>query len=72
VLVVTHLPQIAARAQRHFQVVKERGQVQVKAIEGEERVRELARMLSGSYSETALDHARELLAGAPLTPSRRG
>ncbi|PZA08891.1 MULTISPECIES: DNA repair protein RecN [unclassified Meiothermus] len=68
VLVVTHLPQIAARAQRHFQVVKERGKVQVKAIEGEERVRELARMLSGSYSETALEHARELLAGAPLTP----
>jgi DNA repair protein RecN (Recombination protein N) len=72
VLVVTHLPQIAARAQRHFQVVKEKGRVQVNAIEGEERVRELARMLSGSYSEAALEHARELLAEFPVSPPRRG
>lgn len=69
---VTHLPQIAARAQRHFQVVKEKGRVQVHAIEGEERVRELARMLSGSYSQAALEHARELLAETPLIPPRRG
>lgn len=72
VLVVTHLPQIAARAQRHFQVVKEKGRVQVNAIEGEERVRELARMLSGSYSEAALEHARELLAEFPVSPLKRG
>jgi len=36
--------------------------VRVERVEGEERVRELARMLSGSYSEAALEHARELLA----------
>lgn len=72
VLVVTHLPQIAARAQLHFQVVKEKGRVQVHAIEGEERVRELARMLSGSYSQAALEHARELLAETPLIPPKRG
>jgi len=30
-------------------------------VEGEERVRELARMLSGSYTEAALRHARSLL-----------
>ncbi|RIH84194.1 DNA repair protein RecN [Meiothermus luteus] len=62
VLVVTHLPQIAARAQFHYRVVKEGGTVRVERVEGEERVRELARMLSGSYSEAALEHARELLA----------
>lgn len=72
VLVVTHLPQIAARAQRHFQVVKEGGRVQVNALEGEQRVRELARMLSGSYSQAALEHARELLAQIPLASPTRG
>ncbi|RDI95721.1 DNA repair protein RecN [Meiothermus sp. QL-1] len=61
VLVVTHLPQIAARAQSHFRVVKAGDSVRVERIEHEERVRELARMLSGSYSEAALEHARELL-----------
>ncbi|MCS7057858.1 MAG: DNA repair protein RecN [Meiothermus sp.] len=67
VLVVTHLPQIAARAQAHYRVVKEGGAVRVERVEGEERVRELARMLSGSYSEAALEHARELLAAARKT-----
>jgi DNA repair protein RecN (Recombination protein N) len=61
VLVVTHLPQIAARAQTHYRVLKVKSSVEIEAIQGEERVRELARMLSGSYSETALEHARELL-----------
>lgn len=65
VLVVTHLPQIAARAQAHYRVVKVKSSVEIEVIKGEERVRELARMLSGSYSETALEHARELLAAGP-------
>lgn len=64
VLVVTHLPQIAARAQNHYRVVKHPTGVQVQPVQDEERVRELARMLSGSYSEAALEHARELLLGA--------
>jgi DNA repair protein RecN (Recombination protein N) len=61
VLVVTHLPQIAARARTHYRVVKNDQTVQVQRVQDEERVRELARMLSGSYSEAALEHARELL-----------
>lgn len=61
VLVVTHLPQIAAQAQQHYRVVKVKGRVEIERLEGEERVRELARMLSGSYSEAAMQHARELL-----------
>lgn len=64
VLVVTHLPQIAARAHNHYRVVKQEAGVQVQRVQDEERVRELARMLSGSYSEAALEHARELLLGA--------
>ncbi|MGQ9753415.1 MAG: DNA repair protein RecN [Thermaceae bacterium] len=62
VLVVTHLPQIAARAQAHFRVVKDPVQgVRVERVQGEERIKELARMLSGSYTEAALRHAQSLL-----------
>jgi DNA repair protein RecN (Recombination protein N) len=64
VLVVTHLPQIAARAQTHYQVVKEGNRVHIGRVLQDERVRELARMLSGSYSEAALEHAKELLHSA--------
>lgn len=61
VLVVTHLPQIAAKAHRHLRVVKEGEEVRLEVLEGEERVRELARLLSGQYTEAALSHARLLL-----------
>ncbi|MEN2981998.1 MAG: AAA family ATPase [Thermus sp.] len=61
VLVVTHLPQVAARAHRHLRVVKEGSEVRVEVLEGEARVRELARLLSGQYTEAALAHARLLL-----------
>ncbi len=67
VLCVTHLPQIASMADRHFQVRKqvvgERTVVEVRPLEGEARVGELARMLGGSEA-TAAQHARELLAAA--------
>ena len=66
VLVITHLPQIAARADHHLVVSKvaKRGVAtsDVAAIHGEDRVLEVARMLGGSESETARRHARELLA----------
>jgi DNA repair protein RecN (Recombination protein N) len=67
VLLVTHLPVIAARAERHLFVVKEellgRPSARVELLTGEARVRELARMLAGEPdSPTARRHARELLA----------
>lgn len=68
VLVVTHLAQIAARAQTHYRVSKReqdgRTQVIVEQLDNEARVRELARMLSGTVTAAALDHARELLSSA--------
>lgn len=64
VLVVTHLAQIAAKAHTHYRVVKSKTGVSIEAIAEEERIRELARMLSGSYSEAALEHAKELLMGS--------
>jgi DNA repair protein RecN (Recombination protein N) len=66
VLVVTHLPQVAAYADRHVVVAKSHdGTVTssgLTVLEAEERERELSRMLAGlTDSDTALAHARELL-----------
>ena len=65
VLVVTHLAQIAARADRHMTVVKQetddRTTVTVRVLEGEERIWEIARMLDGKATETSFDHAKALL-----------
>ncbi|HUS61782.1 MAG TPA: DNA repair protein RecN [Acidimicrobiales bacterium] len=67
VLVVTHLPQVAAFADHQVAVTKaERGGRTVASmamLDGEARVVELSRMLAGhAESESAQDHARELLA----------
>jgi DNA repair protein RecN (Recombination protein N) len=69
VLLVTHLPAIAARAERHLLVrkreVEGRATAEVEALPEEARVTELARMLSGrGSSEIARRHARELLEAA--------
>jgi len=69
VIVVTHLPQVAAFADRHLVVVKsDDGQVTesgVSHLDDEGRVVELARMLAGQEdSDAARAHAAELLAGA--------
>jgi DNA repair protein RecN (Recombination protein N) len=69
VLAVTHLPQVAACADQHLRVAKARqGRSTVSsvaAVHGQERVRELARMLGGQQqSPTTLAHAREMLGGA--------
>ncbi|GIW46361.1 MAG: DNA repair protein RecN [Deltaproteobacteria bacterium] len=66
VICITHLPQIAKFADRHFRVVKNfrsgKTEVKVESLEGEERVREIARMLSGfRVTEKTLEAAREML-----------
>jgi DNA repair protein RecN (Recombination protein N) len=64
VLVVTHLPQIACFADRHFLVTKEQGTARVEVLEGAARIDELSRMLSGMPTEEAATHAEQLLAEA--------
>jgi DNA repair protein RecN (Recombination protein N) len=65
VLVVTHLAQVAAGATTQISVSKSVEEAQTyataAAIAGDQRVEEIARMLSGSSSASALEHARELL-----------
>ena len=65
VIVVTHLAQVAVQANRHYVVSKteDAGVVETSLVEvtGEDRVAEVARMLSGDAAETSLAHAREML-----------
>lgn len=64
VIVVTHLAQVAVAADEHYLVSKSVGDVPettLTPIRGEERVREVARMLFGDTGEASLAHARELL-----------
>ncbi|MFP4362284.1 MAG: DNA repair protein RecN [Spirochaetia bacterium] len=65
-LCITHLASIAVRADNHITVKKieetEQTNTEVSQISGEERIREIARMLSGEAGDQAsLEHARQLL-----------
>ena len=71
VLVVTHLPQVASWADEQYVVAKgetKDGSIAttISQVRGDERVHEIARMLSGSESETSLEHAEELLKSSVL------
>lgn len=67
VVVVTHLAQVAVAAERHYLVEKHEGaggvpETMLAPISGEERVAEVARMLSGDTGAASRDLAREMLA----------
>ena len=67
VIVITHLAQVAVMADAHYTVEKTGGdapETLLREVSGEERVREVARLLSGGATETSLAHAREMLAAA--------
>jgi DNA repair protein RecN (Recombination protein N) len=81
VFVVTHLAQVASRAEHHLLVEKEsKGGLTsagVRPLSGDARVHEIARMLGGDpHSTKSRDHARELLAVSsadfPRTSGRGG
>ncbi|HXF72744.1 MAG TPA: DNA repair protein RecN, partial [Actinomycetota bacterium] len=73
VLVVTHLPQIAAFADRQIRISKRAGAATAEVLEGGERVAELSRMLAGlPGSDRAALHAEELLEEAARAKARAG
>jgi DNA repair protein RecN (Recombination protein N) len=75
VLVITHLPQIAAHADRHLVVAKGAkagvATSDVRVVEAAERTREVARMLGDQDSATARRHAEDLLKTAGLSDASR-
>ncbi|OSY87772.1 DNA recombination protein RecN [Tenacibaculum holothuriorum] len=66
VITITHLPQIAAKGNQHYKVYKKEvsgvTESNLKLLTEEDRIREIAEMLSGKdITESALTHAKELL-----------
>ena len=74
VFCITHLPQIAKRADHHFRVVKAAGDaattVDVTPLDGPMRVEEMARMM-GSESRANLEHAKTLLKDAGVSTAKK-
>jgi len=75
VLCVTHLPQVAARADHHFKVSKSKNgqgmRTQVSVLGGQDRIEEVARMLGGvEITEATRLHAKEMLE-AEAPPAKR-
>lgn len=64
VICITHLPQIAVYGNRHLVVKKSENNIEVKAVDGEERVEEIIRMLGGKEQESARKLAKEMLKSA--------
>jgi len=73
VLLVTHAPQVAARADRHFRITRKGDRTRVDLLSDDERGEEIARMLSGaSVTEEARAAARRLMnEAAPQKKTRK-
>jgi DNA repair protein RecN (Recombination protein N) len=74
VLLVTHSPQVAARAARHFRISRAKDKTRIEMLDDGERLEEIARMLSGAnVTEEARAAARRLMAeaAAPLKKQRK-
>jgi len=67
ILCISHLPQIAAIADQHLRIEKinqmDKSVITMKVLDLDERKVEIARMLAGNVTDTALNHANELLQG---------
>ena len=62
VIDITHSPQVASKGSRHFLVYKEQSRSNIRPLSAEERVEEIAKMLSGdTITEAALAQAKHLL-----------
>ncbi len=74
VLLVTHSPQVAARAARHFRISRSKDKTKIEMLDDSERLEEIARMLSGAnVTIEARAAARRLMAEAamPLKKQRK-
>ncbi len=71
VLLVTHSPQVAARAERHFRITRLGDKMRVELLSDDARAEEVARMLSGAaVTEEARAAARRLIAEAQTPPKK--
>jgi DNA repair protein RecN (Recombination protein N) len=71
VLLVTHSPQVAARAARHFRISRIKDKTRIEMLDADERLEEVARMLSGAkVTDEARAAAKRLMAEA-ATPKKQ-
>jgi DNA repair protein RecN (Recombination protein N) len=71
VLLVTHSPQVAARAARHFRISRAKDKTKIELLDDSERLEEIARMLSGAaVTDEARAAAKRLMAEA-ATPAKK-
>ena len=71
---MTHSPQVAARAARHFRISRLKDRTRIEMLDEDQRLEEIARMLSGAaVTDEARAAARRLMAeaGAPLKKQRK-
>ena len=72
VLLVTHSPQVAARAMRHFRITRKGDKTNVELLDDETRIEEVARMLSGAVvTEEARAAASRLISEAQNPPPKK-
>ena len=72
VLLVTHSPQVAARAARHFRISRVKDRTKIELLDDDARLEEIARMLSGaSVTQEARAAARRLVAEAATPPKKQ-
>jgi DNA repair protein RecN (Recombination protein N) len=71
VLLVTHSPQVAARAARHFRISRAKDKTKIEMLDDAERLEEVARMLSGAkVTDEARAAAKRLMAEASAAPKK--
>jgi DNA repair protein RecN (Recombination protein N) len=71
VLLVTHSPQVAARAARHFRISRVKDKTRIELLDDEARLEEIARMLSGAnVTDEARAAAKRLMAEASVSPKK--
>jgi DNA repair protein RecN (Recombination protein N) len=72
VLLVTHSPQVAARAARHFRISRAKDKTRIELLDDSERLEEIARMLSGAaVTDEARAAARRLMTEAEAPPKKQ-
>jgi DNA repair protein RecN (Recombination protein N) len=71
VLLVTHSPQVAARAARHFRISRLKDRTRIELLDDAARLEEIARMLSGAnVTDEARAAAKRLMAEAAASPKK--
>jgi DNA repair protein RecN (Recombination protein N) len=70
VLLVTHSPQVAARAARHFRISRAKDKTKIELLDDEQRLEEIARMLSGAAVTAEARAAAKRLMTEALEPKK--